>query len=235
MIDLRNINKDIIFEPDNHTYHYLGKELRSVTTLLSFYKQPFDETGIIAYKCAQREGVTKSEIQTKWQKISKDACDYGKNIHGQIEHYLKTNNIQDTPEKDIIQDFSALKFKGKIFSEIGLHSARYGLAGTCDIATLNKNTIQIYDIKTNRRFDVKSKYGKKLLYPLDHLYETHLVVYSLQILIYGEMVKEHGFKFKPGQILWVNPESRKIEKFDVLDLNIEVNKLLKHYYAMQNW
>lgn len=235
MIKLLDISKDIKFIESSHQYFLGDKELVSTTTVLSKYKEPFDPTGIIAYKCAQREGISKDEIQAKWKKTSEDACLYGTNVHAQIENYLITNKIGDTPEKDIIEDFSKIKFKGTIYPELRLKSLEYGLAGTCDIGILNKNIVKIHDIKTNKRFYIKPRYGNKFLYPLEDIPECHLTMYSLQILIYGEMVKEHGFDFEPGHILWVNPESRRIEKFEVLDLNKEVKLLLKHYKSLQDW
>lgn len=235
MIKLEDISKNINFIESSHQYFLLGKELASVTTVLSKYKSPFDPTGIIAYKCAQREGVTKEEIQARWKKTSEDACDYGRNVHSQIENYLITGEIQDTPEKDIVKDFSRIKFNGKIYPELRLKSEKYSLAGTCDVAVLNKSDVIIHDVKTNRRFDLKSRYNNKFLYPLEDLDENHLTTYSLQILIYGEMVKEHGYDFEPGHILWVDPERRKIQKFDVLDLSKEVKLLLNHYKSMRDF
>jgi hypothetical protein len=229
MIKLTDINKDIVFEEKAHTYHLGDRELYSVTRLLSLFKEKFDPDGFIAYRCAKKEGVTKEEIKARWEKTKDDACVYGTKIHGQVEHFLKTGKVEDKEDKDIVEQFTKIKFRGKVYSEIGLHSTRYGLAGTSDIISLEKNTAIISDIKTNKRFDIKNKYSKKYLYPINHVPETHLHGYSLQILIYGEMVKEHGFDFEPGQILWVNPDTRKVEKFDVLDLNKEVQDLLTHY------
>ncbi len=236
MISLEDISKDLVFQEDIHQYKNKdGKILTSVTTLLGLYKIGFDPTGVIATMCGRKKGISKSEMQKEWKKENKKSCDYGHLIHSQIELFLKTGEIKDTPEKDIVEDFSKIKFNGEIFSELRLKSDKYGLAGTCDIATLNKNKVAIHDIKSNKRFEIKNKYGNKFLYPLNNLEETHLTSYSLQILIYGEMVKEHGFKFEPGQILWINPSSRKIEKYDVLDLSKEVKILLDYHLNMISW
>lgn len=236
MIKLQDIGSEISFQEDIHEYkNKKGQVLTSVTQCLSLFKEQFDPTGIIAYKCGQREGVSKEEMQARWKKTSVDACVYGTNVHAQVENYLKTKEIKNTPEKDIIEDFSKIKFKGEIFSELRLKSDRFLLAGTCDIANIYKNKVFIHDIKSNKRFDIKSKYSKKLLYPLNHLSDCHLTTYSLQILIYGEMVKEHGFNFEPGQILWIDPDKRKFQKFDVLDLNKEVQDLLNHYKEISNF
>ncbi len=185
--------------------------------------------------CGKRKGITREAMQEEWKEGNRLANEKGHNIHAQVEFFLKNKQIQDTPEKDIIQEFSNIKFNGEIFSELRLKSDKYGLAGTCDIATLQDKLVEIHDLKTNKRFDLKSKYKKKFFYPINNLEDCHINAYSLQILIYGEMVKEHGYDFKPGQILWVNPETRKIEKFDVLDLSKEMYRLLNHFNAIQNF
>jgi len=235
-MNLLEIGNKVSFREDIHQYmNEKGQVLPSVTTILHLFQEPFDPTGIIAYKCAQREGISKEQIQARWKKTADDACEYGTNIHGQIENYIKTGEIKNTPEKEIVISFSKIKFSGEIFSELRLKSDKYLLAGTADRVILNKNKTQIYDIKTNREFNLKSKYNKRLLYPLNHLSDCHINTYSLQILIYGEMLKEHGYDFEPGQILWVDRETSKIKKFDVLDLSKEVKDLLSHYLSIQEF
>lgn len=235
MMDLLDINKKIRFEEERHKYFLGTQELLSATTLLGVYKEPFDPSGFLARRCAERDGITTEEILKKWGDKNIKACAYGHAVHSEVEHFLTTKEIRDTPHKDIVLDFSKIKFTGKIYPELRLMSNKYLIAGTCDIAQLNKDKVIIHDLKTNERFDIKSKYGNKFKYPLDNLSECHLTSYSLQILIYGEMVKEHGFKFEPGHILWVNPKTRKIEKYDVLDLSKEVKKLLNHYKSILEW
>ncbi len=236
MIKLEDISKDITFREDIHEYkNKEGKVLTSVTQFLSIYKEPFDPTGIIATMCGKREGISKAEIQARWKAENVRSCEYGHNVHASVEFFLKNGEIKDDINKDIVEDFSKIKFKGKIHAELRLKSDIYSLAGCCDIATLNKNKVRISDLKSNKRFDLKSKYGNKFLYPLENLPENHHTSYSLQILTYGEMVKEHGYDFEPGDILWIDPASRKIQKFDVLDLTKEVKILLDHYSNMMKW
>ena len=236
MINLTDISKDITFQEDIHQYKNKdGKILTSVTTALHGYSKPFDESGIIATMCAKRKGITKSEMQDEWKETNRISCEKGHNIHAQFENFLKTGKIEDTPDKDIIEQLSNVKFDGNIYSELRLVSNKFSLAGTCDVAVLKDNITKIFDLKTNKRFDLKSRYKNKFFYPIDNLEDCHINLYSLHILIYGEMVKEHGFDFEPGQILWINPETRKVEKFDVLDLRKEVSRLLNHFDAIQNF
>lgn len=233
---LLDIAKDISFDEPTHVYKdKSGKILTSVTTVLSDYKKKFDESGIIARMCAKRKGITKQEMEAEWKETNRISCDYGHSLHSQVEHFIKTGQIKDTTEKDIVEEFAKIKFDGEIFSELRLCSPKYSMAGTADFVVLKDNVVSVSDLKSNKRFDIKSRYGNKFFYPLGHLEENHHTTYSLQILIYGEMIKEHGFDFKPGQIIWVNPQSRKIEIFEVLDLNKEVSMLLNHFNAIQNF
>lgn len=237
MILLEDIGKQVSFNEEKHEYkNKAGKILTSVTTLISGYKTPFDETGIIARMCAKRAGITVQEILDKWRAENKRSCDYGHNLHSQLEHYLKLNEVKDTNEKDIIEQFKQIEFKGKIYSELRLFSEKYSIAGTCDVAELlPDNLVKIHDLKSNKAFTFKSKYNKNLFYPLEHLDESHINIYSLQILAYGEMVKEHGYNFEPGQILWINPATRLIERYDVKDLRKEVHILLNHFNDINNF
>lgn len=235
-MDLLDISKDITFDEPTHVYKDKnGKILTSVTTCLHSYVKEFDPSGIVALMCGRRKGISKETMQAEWKAENKRSCDYGHDLHSQVEYYLKTGEIKDTPQKEIVEDFAKIKFKGKIHSELRLKSDFYGLAGTCDLGVLDKNTVKIHDLKTNKRFDLKPKYSNKFLYPLEYLPECHITTYSLQILAYGMMVKEHGFDFEPGQILWVNPIDKKIQKFEVLDLNKELDILLNHFKGMNEW
>lgn len=235
-MNLLDISKDLSFQEDIHQYKNKdGKILTSVTTALHSYCKPFDESGIIALMCGKKKGISKEAMQAEWKETNRISCEKGHNIHAQIEFFLKNGKIQDTPEKDIIEDFAKIKFDGEIYSELRLTSPKFGLAGTCDVAVLNNNTVTIHDAKTNKAFNLKSKYKNKFFYPIENLEDSHINLYSLQILIYGEMVKEHGFDFMPGKILWIDPSIRKIVKYDVLDLSKEVERLLNHFNAIQNF
>lgn len=235
MIKLPDIAKDLLFEESSHTYTYNGKVLTSATSVLSLYKEPFDPDGFIAANCARNEGVTKKEIQDRWKETNRIACDLGHRVHGEIEHYLKTKEIRPGIDEEVVKDFAKIKFKGQVFSELRLLSKNYGIAGTCDIACLDKKNVTIHDLKTNKEFTFKSKYYKKLLYPIHHLADCHINSYSLQILIYGEIIKEYGYSFTPGKLLWVNPETRKIEQFEVLDLQKECLDVLEHFKSVNSF
>lgn len=236
IIKLEDIGGEVTFDEASHTYKNKdGKILTSATQFLHLFSEPFDKTGIIAYKCSQREGISKDEMQARWLAKNKTACDLGHRVHARIETFLKTGVIEESEDRDIVEDFAKIKLSGKIYSELRLTSPIHKLAGTCDVARLIKKTVTVDDLKTNATFTLKSKYYKKLLFPINHLSDCHINIYSLQILLYGKMIEEHGYSFEPGQILWVNPESRKIQPFEVLDLKKEVNDLLEYWLALDNF
>ncbi len=227
---LTEINKNIVFDEPSHTYTLNGKKLISTTTLLGLYKNKFDPDGFIIRAVARRDGLTIEEVKEKWEKTKNEGCDRGTNFHRQAEHFIKTKEILDEDYQDVIKQLKDMNISGKLSSEIGLFSPTYSIAGTADLISEQEDGLMIFDFKSNKKFTVKSKYKKYLLYPLQHLQECDLTVYSLQLTIYSFMLKEHGYKIKDGsKILWINPETRLIEKYPILDLNKEVQDLLTHH------
>jgi hypothetical protein len=237
MIKLSEINKNIVFEPKGHTYHDCnGKEYISVSKLISLYKPEFDEFGHIARACAKRDKVSVEDIKGKWKQTNKEAIDRGHNVHSQLEHYIKTGTILDADYKDVVEQFSKIKFTGKLFSEIGLNHPEYFISGTADlIEVFDDNTCELYDFKSNKEIKLKSKYHNKLYYPLENYEECEIHVYSIQLGIYKNMLEYHGYKVKNITLFWINPKSRLIETFKIPNIDNDINKLLKHYDSLQNF
>lgn len=234
----KDINKKIVFSEEDHVYkNEKGEILTSSTQLLSKYKKPFDETGIIAKMCAKREGISTAEILKRWEDKKNASCVHGTAVHLEMETWINTGIIPNNQYRPIVEELNRLPFdRSKLLAEVGLNSRRYMLAGTADILeNISGRKYKIHDLKNTERFDLKPKYGNKFTYPLSELNECHLTTYSLQILLYGEMIKEWGFDFEPGWILHVNRVNGKIDKYDVLDLRKEVDTLLDHYLSMDGW
>ena len=234
---IEQINKEVIFDEKSHTYIKSGKNLKSATSLLSLYKNKFDPDGHIIRACAKRDGITVNEVKNNWHKIKEEGLARGQNFHRQAEYYIKNGIILNEDYKDVVEQLVRYPFKGKLFSEIALHSDKYGIAGTCDLIELfDDNSFITYDFKTNKRFTIKSKYKTKLLYPLEEYDECDLITYSLQLNIYNIMLEEFGFKSKDKSVIfYINPETRKIDEYEVLSLKKQTLKLLKHFKSMQDW
>jgi hypothetical protein len=236
MTPLKEINKEVKFFEETHKYFLHGKEFTSVTTVLGFFKEPFDPNGHITRQCAKRDGITVDQVKENWHKIKVEGQERGKRFHSQAEHFIKTGKILNKDYKDVVRQLKKMKIPGELYSEVGLHSPTYSIAGTCDLISLDGDATTSYDFKTNKAFTVKSKYGKYLLHPLEHLPECDLVTYSLQLCIYNLMLKEHGYKArKNSKILYINPETRMIDTYDVLDLYKEATTLLEHFKKIQEF
>ncbi len=237
MIKISNISKNIHFDEPSHTYTFNGKNFRSITTVLSLYKPPFDPTGFIAGRCAKRDGITKEQVKQNWEKTKNDAGERGTRFHLEAEHFINTGQILDAEFKDVIAELAKLELKGGLHSEAKLFSEKYEVAGTADLIQLfDDNSFVVWDFKTNKEFLTKSKYKGKLFYPLNHIGDSHLETYSIQLWCYSIMLEDFGYKIKDNPvILWVNPTTRKIEQFRTLDFKNDALRLLKHYNAIENF
>jgi hypothetical protein len=236
-MNLLEINKEIIFDGPSHTYKTKnGKEFTSVSKLLDNYKPEFDPQGYIIRRVAQRDGLTINEVRAKWDKIRDDACDRGHSLHRQLEYFIKTGKILNDDFKDVVKQFKKIKFTGKLFSEVQVHSPTFYIAGTTDVVELlDNNEINIGDFKQNKKLDKKSKYRNKLLYPLEDKEECEFQVYTLQINLYSFMLSEHGYKTKNMVLYYMNPETRILESHTIPDAQKDVKLLLNHWKAMSEW
>jgi ATP-dependent exoDNAse (exonuclease V) beta subunit len=105
------------------------------------------------------------------------------------------------------------------------------LAGQSDCVEYFKTTneIKISDFKTNESLK-KPSYGKKLLYPLNHLEANLINKYNLQLSGYAYLLEKRGYKVIPEhQLLWINPATRKIEVFVVEYRKQDIENLIQHY------
>lgn len=237
MTKLQNISKDIHFDGPSHKYHDKnGNSLISVSSLISLYKPDFDPHGYITKSYARKNNMSVEEVKTKWDKIKTDACAKGHDFHSQAEHFIKTGEILDGTYKDVIEKFAQIKFKGKNESEIMLYSAIYKIAGTADLVTvLPDGSLELGDFKTNKEILTKSKYGTKLLYPLDKFDECQVDTYTVQLNLYKYMLEEHGFKVKKITLYHINPETRNIDIYKIPKIDKDIKSLLSHYKKMNEW
>lgn len=238
MTKLLDITKDITFEEKNHQYfHKDGRNLTSVSKVLTTYKNKFDPQGHIKRACAKRDGITVQEIQAKWDKERDDACDRGHRLHNQLEYFVNNKEILKGGDyEDVVKQFATIKFKGRLFTEVKLYSNLYNIAGTTDLIELiDKNTVNIGDYKQNKKIAKKSKYKTKLLYPLDEYDECEFEIYVFQINLYSIMLKEHGYNTNKMTLYYFSPQTRKMEIFDIPNREKETITLLKHFKNMQEW
>ena len=69
------------------------------------------------------------------------------------------------------------------------------MAGCCDIIELHEdNSFTIYDFKTNKSLNYKSKYGSKYIHPFSKYDECEFNNYTFQLNIYALILKKNGYK-----------------------------------------
>ena len=222
----------VIFNEASHTYvnGYTHEQYISVTTLLSKYKEPFEKDKI-SKACARKEGVTQQEILDKWQKANADSLVFGTKIHKIVENFLKDKSFFNTAtpeEKSIISSFDEIcNFNENVLSEHMLYNHEFKIAGTADIIYPEGQYFDVFDLKTNKKFNLFSQYNKFLYAPLDHLMECEFTVYSLQLSIYAYLYSLlTGRKVRKLAVLYYDRDKNAFIQYPVAYLKSDVINIL---------
>ena len=94
-----------------------------------------------------------------------------------------------------------------------------GVAGTADIIEdLPPETLlfNVWDFKTNKRFNYENKYGEFLHFPLDHLAHCQ----------YNEL---NGKKFNRGGLLYWDKTIQEFKLIPITYMKKEAEMLIEHY------
>jgi len=242
----KELNKfnNVIFTEEGHTYTLNGKPLTSVTTFIGKFKKPFQKE-FWADKTANKEGVTRQEILDKWDSISLRACNKGSKFHAYAENYINNkilpNTIYDFDIDMIAYDTIEshfLKFYEEskdnlvpVSSELCVGSEELGLCGMVD-QLYYSNTLDalvIFDWKTNKKMNYKSKFKNKMLEPVSHLDECEFNTYSLQLSTYKYIIEhETDLKIKDCYIVWFNEKNDTYKLIKCADYKKEVEDMLNY-------
>ncbi len=224
-------NTKVHLDEATHIYsHNDGYNLVSASNLISNFKQPFDPEGFILHAKAKKLGIPKEELKAQWEKGKNDASDRGNSFHRQAEHFIDTGEILNEEYKDVIEQLAQRKFNGKLYSETMICSEDFGIAGTIDlIEDLGDNCVNLLDYKTNKALHFKSKYGKWMKPPISHLSDCNFNHYSLQLSMYEFLLEQKGFWVKNRIILYINPETRKIEEYETKSLRKEIIYIINSF------
>jgi hypothetical protein len=241
------------FEESSHSYFLEGKRTVSVTQLVKHYTKEFD-SATHAARVANKLGVTTQEILDDWAANAKLSTDIGSSVHEFFYKLIfeKDTNWEATIEKYNFGDEGYLERVANLYHEILRfwveHKAIYepiagetaivdfdsGLCGTFDLLFRNKQTneIELFDIKTNKRFSTSNKYNETLLPPVSHLDNCELNKYSLQLSFYRNILeKELGLDIAHTKVLWLSDSYHIIP---LKDLRLECKKLLADYMVQQD-
>ena len=214
----KKIECPVIFEPITHTYTLksTGDKLISGTTFINLFHEKFDPTGEITKKYALKVGKTVDEVKEMWKAENKKSTDYGTAIHNTLEDYINTGEITNELYKWVVDEFKKVSFKGKLISEKMVYNEEWLICGTADLFDVYKDVngelwTDIYDFKTNKKLEKYSVYKKKMLYCCSHLHDVNFIHYTLQLSLYALLAELKGVKIGKLTILYINPETKKIE------------------------
>ena len=177
------------FDRASHSYKniHTNQEYTSATSLINKFKKKFD-TDFHAKRVAEKEGVSPEVIKERWKKMNTDSKVKGSNTHEAIDDFNKTGLI-DKEYEVILLSLKALDLydREKSKCEELVYNHHFKLAGTADCIEDCGSTFNIYDFKTNKKFNLFSPYNSFLLDPLGHLSECEYNIYSLQLSLYAFM------------------------------------------------
>lgn len=220
----------IVFEPIKHKYSINGKELMSVTQFIDLFTNPFDPTGEILIRCAQKEGMTPKALKKIWNQKGTKGANRGTKWHKSIEYYLLNNKIRKNKVTDLVKYFrdNFGEFGGDIYPEVRAFSQEVGICGTTDVCQIIDNKVlNIFDWKSNKKIDDWS-FGKKMKYPLEHVNDSKLQRYTIQVQIYSYLLcSKYGYV--PGNdncIFWVDQKKRQITK---IPINIDYSNVMNMF------
>lgn len=219
------------FEPTSHTYEYNGQKLTSVSSVIQQYTNKFDIDGTIVARKAEENGITVEEQKKIWQKAGDDSRERGTLFHSDVEHFIKTKRVLETPNKNLVSQFAKIKFKGMLFSEIRLFNVDFGIAGTTDlIEVFPDNSISLADYKTNQAKKMtRFSFGRKMLYPLNHTWDSVIDKYEIQISTYAYMLESAGWWVRDLTIYHIDYDKQQVKEIPMQNRRKDVIKMLDHY------
>lgn len=221
----------LVFDAEKHIYKnkFTNEIYTSVTTLLGKYK-PFFDSQAAATRVAAREKCSVDDILLKWKDENNASKIYGTKIHGVIESYHKTGYVENE-YKNLIKSYRELGIIDElddILSEQQVYSHEFKIAGTADIIRHEKNgCFSIFDIKTNKKFNLTNHYNTRLLEPFDHMMSCEYNIYALQLSLYAYLYQINtGRKINQLGIFFYDRVSCKFLFYPVVYLRYDVKKIL---------
>lgn len=212
----------LIFKPEKHEYISTDGDSidwLSVTSLISFFKSPFDAP-VQAAKSAKNKkskwyGLTVPEILLAWKNEAKRATDLGTWYHNQRERDLceLTTIVREGIELQVIRprEENGIKYapdqklNNGIYPEHLMYLKSAEICGQADGVEVIDNIVNIFDYKTNKELKTEAYTNwegitSMMNSPVNNLPDCHISHYNLQLSIYMYMILKHNPKLKPGKL-----------------------------------
>jgi hypothetical protein len=236
-----------------HTYYndeHPNVQYTSVTTLLSKYKKKFDEE-FHATRVAAKRNITKDQVISEWREINLLANKYGTELHEILEKYLRAPLRLYIPKNDferkVIDAFKVVcnDENLNIINSSGLKPEHMmslefdetrGIAGCSDIIEdLENNYFNVWDFKTNKKFNFDSPYREHLLFPLEYLMACEYNNYAIQISAYAYMYEINtGKKFNRGGLFYWDKEKMTFKFIPVPYMKKEAQLIIEHFKLLKD-
>lgn len=214
----------LAFEPEHHKYKSLDPndhtDWISVTTLISYFKQPFDAKAVSkkSSKSSKKwQGLKPEEIQEIWKAEAKRATDLGTWYHDARERDLvacdtiNRHNATLQVVKPMVNEkgykvASSQKLLSGIYPEHLVYLRSSGVCGQSDLVEIAHGMVHITDYKTNKEIKTKSYVNwegvsQKMNQPVSHLDDCNYFHYALQLSAYMYMILKHNPTLKPGSLI----------------------------------
>lgn len=213
----------IVFNAQDHSYRSLNDDSIdwiSVTTLVSYFKTPFDAKKIAAKvsksKKSKWSGIEPEIIQQIWENEANRSTTLGTWYHNQREADLcslasieregvTVPVFKPSGENNGIRIAPVQKLEPGVYPEHMVYLRSAGICGQSDLVEIVNGKVNIIDYKTNKEIKKESYVdweGKsaKMMAPVDSLDDCHFYHYALQLSIYMYIILKHNPKLKPGRI-----------------------------------
>jgi hypothetical protein len=214
----------IAFIPETHQYISLNPQdftdWISVTTVLSHFKNPFDDMGISESvsrkKTSKWYGLEPNKIRQIWKDETDRSIALGNFFHDREEAVYFANETmfmygQELPVIQHITDQYGRKIASSqrlipgIYPEHMVYLKSASLIGQSDRVEVEGRNLHVGDYKTNKEIEYTSYVdwegnSKKMLGPVSHLDDCNFNHYNLQLSIYMYIILRHNPRLVPGTI-----------------------------------
>lgn len=230
-------DRHLMFDAEEHTYTFEGREFTSVTTLVEEYFPKFD-IDYWAPRVAVREGVSPDDVKSRWLAEGERARNLGTEMHEKIErYYLGSDAGDDSDAFRLFRQFAAAVNLKPFRTEWRIYHEDYDLAGTLDFLELTpEGKFNLWDWKRSTKLIddfgnlcCENRYGRMGFEPLCNIHDTSYWHYAMQLSVYIFILEEkYGIRVDKATLGVFHPHYSRPWIVAVPDLRDHVVALLRH-------
>ena len=219
----------LCFDEATHTYSVLGKDLRSVSSVVASQFRKFN-SHVVSRAIARSNnkespyyGMTQDDILKKWGEAGRESRDLGTALHLDIENYYRHGTkpvSEDAAEwKQFMEFNSAHSDWACLATEFIVHNDK--VAGTIDAVFDTPEGVVLVDWKRTKAIDY-SGYGMGRDV-MRHVADCNYSKYSLQLSLYKQLC---SFSVSACYIVQMHPTLETYNKIRAQDFSMEAKILI---------